>query len=373
MRNLVLVILIALACATSSRGQTSAPAWDPPPITLQLSGVSPQDAFRQLGELVGLTFQPYNDNLFASRPASIDVDIKEQPFWLAVKQVCDASHIELHNDSQPAARLGEGDRGLWSNAIAVSSGPVVFVLTGLQRTTKVDLRQPNKITRRADLGITTFIDPRVRTAQGSRPLVVTEATDDKGQKLKHANPDSSGTFQNAWSINQNLALDLPVEPGRKIAKITGDAHFLMDVKTESLEIKLPMTEKITRRIGGFPLVLSDVRKEGTNWRAKISYNRTGGDKSAYERLRPAFEDWTRRLELQDEAGQPFRRGGWSGMSSNDERSVELQLEPPTENGDAVKLVWAVPVEVKDVAIPFEFTDLPLEESGATETEKKSDG
>ena len=40
----------------------------------------------------------------------------------------------------------------------------------------------------------------------------------------------------------------------------------------------------------------------------------------------------------------FQRQNWNG----------------TENaGEPVKLLWEVPVETKEIAVPFEFTDLPL--------------
>ncbi len=367
MPHLRIAVLTAVFCVTAAAGAqepATAPTSEPGGITLQASGVAPEEAFRLLGEQVGATFEPADSQGWADpqRPGAIDLDIVDQPFWLAVKQVCDLSNLELQNDSRPQIRLYSGSRrGLWNDCIIVSSGPVVFIVSAVQRMTKTDLRDPVRVGRQVQIGVQTYIDPRVHVVQGAKPLVVTEAVDDKGQPLKQENVESAGTFQSPWSIHQQIILSMPDEVGSRIVKVGGEANFLVYENTEVLEVKLPWEKPVMRKIGGFPLVLSEVKKEGNSYRVKVTYNRNNGDKAAYARTRSLLSDLVRRVEIRDDSGNVWRTDGSSGSTSESERSYEMHMtRQGDQEGEATMLAWPLPTEVKEMSVPFEFTDLPFE-------------
>ena len=363
---LLFIALLGVITAPPASAQQAAATqpWEVPGITLQATGVAPEEAFRQLGEMAGIAFETSEQRLWSDpqRPGSIDLDIQDQPFWLAVKQICDQANVQVMNDNRPAVRLySGGNRGLWTDSIVVSSGPVVFVVNGVERNTRTDLRDPVKISREARINIQTFIDPRVRLVQGQKPVAVSEAVDDKGQSLKQQSPDSTGTFQSAWMIHHNLTLALPEELGTRLVKVAGEANFLIDEKTETLEVAIPLEKPVTRKIGGFPLVLSEVKKEGNTYRVKATYNRGSGDKAKYAKTQSLLSDLIRRLELRDEAGNTWRTQGWGSSTSDTERSYDLHMSRDNnEEGEATKVIWPLPTEVREVSFPFEFTDLPLE-------------
>jgi len=60
----------------------------------------------------------------------------------------------------------------------------------------------------------------------------------------------------------------------------------------------------------------------------------------------------------------MRLGNGSSGGGPDQMDIDIQFQRQnwngTENaGEPVKLLWEVPVETKEISVPFEFTDLPL--------------
>ena len=362
--NMIRLILASVVIFGAARWSFAAEPWEPPLVTMQTTSVAPMQAFEALGEKVGVTFEPSDAQAFVGpdMPGSIDVDIKDQPFWLAVQKLCELSHTEVRVGPGRTIRIGTtSDKAMWGDSQVVASGPVVFVTSALMRTASEDLREPVSLSREARLDLAIFIDPRVRTAQSTSPMHVSEAVDDKQNALKQLRPEARGTFQNAWCLHQAITLALPENVGTRLPKLSGEMHFCMDAKTEDWEIKLPLTSPVTRTVGGFVITVNSITQQDKDWNVKISYKRGDGDREAFAKMTVALADWIRRLELRDEQDRQYRPTGWGGSHGSDEHSYDMHLSADQQEiGPAIKMVWPLASEIRELAVPFEFTDLPLE-------------
>jgi hypothetical protein len=66
----------------------------------------------------------------------------------------------------------------------------------------------------------------------------------------------------------------------------------------------------------------------------------------------------------DDRNVPLMKIQNGGGGGGDSMEINLQFQKQNWNGgqsagDPVKLVWEVPVETREVVVPFEFVDLPL--------------
>jgi hypothetical protein len=71
------------------------------------------------------------------------------------------------------------------------------------------------------------------------------------------------------------------------------------------------------------------------------------------------------LKVVDAKGRPFRGGMQSGSRIGNTWEYSLSFSPPDDltGGGKIaapaRMIWDLPVEIKEVAVPVEFKDLPL--------------
>jgi hypothetical protein len=358
-----ITVFIALVCSVAAAHAPAADATNPPPVTLQENSISPEQAFANLGELVGATFKPSQERLWSDsgRPSSIDVDIQNQPFWIAVNKLCELSRVEIQFGSEAAIRLSSGNEGgAWGNSPVAITGPLMIVGSELHRTHTADLREPVSIRKELYLAITIYIDPRVRLTQNVEPFKIREAVDEKGQHFTQFQTDSHGTFQSPYILMNSLHLELPESPGQKVAKLAGTASFLADVNTQNWEIQLPLTAPAVRKVGRFPVTVEKVERSNNQFRVNVRCKCAKGEEKEFARYHSAFQDFVRRIEMRDENDNVWRTSGSSGSLNSQEVSYTLDLSADEGTGEPSRLIWPLPDDVQEINLPFEFTNLPME-------------
>ena len=72
----------------------------------------------------------------------------------------------------------------------------------------------------------------------------------------------------------------------------------------------------------------------------------------------------KRLTVLDAEGKPLLLGSVDSRGTNDgtEVSADFNRAPQPDGsstGPATKLIWDIPAETRDLVVPFEFKDLPI--------------
>jgi hypothetical protein len=185
-------------------------AMRPAPVTLRSPNITPREALAELAKQAGADIRPARPSLWdappdgnASLPAHlrpISLDITDQPFWLAFRDVCRKANLRA--ESRPGVRavyvadIGEGAAknpdSHWLTGPAVASGPCVIVLDRIERVAALDLPDapagaapvPAPVPDRSyTLKLVALCDPWFRLIEGSGVVSVTLATDEHGRSM----------------------------------------------------------------------------------------------------------------------------------------------------------------------------------------------
>lgn len=336
-------------------------------ITIHLKNASPEQAFSELARQAHTHLPPTPGDLWTSRPwNAADIDIDRRPFWEALREICGTFGVSPQNRGSDASDLtivaGSGGGRLGGDSPSVVSGPFLITASYINRSHYVDLNQPGNVRRNCNVQLLVAPEPKLKVLAGPYSAAIDEAVDEKGQSLRGPSTTHDGMQmgnQGVWSLS--AALVPPARAGQKIAKLRGSGRFLVQARSESVEIANVLSaQDVTKTVGGKQFTLKKVQKSGDVFLVKLKIYRTGWDQREWLYTHPQEN-----FALLDGEGRRLTRitaGPSAGVG--DELDVSLQFQQQNwhggeDAGEPAKLVWDVPVEVREVTVPFEFTDLPL--------------
>jgi len=158
-------------------------------------------------------------------------------------------------------------------------------------------------------------------------------------------------------------LKYPTErPGKKIAKLRGGMRFVVQTRSETLDVPDVMKAKnVQKTIAGRRILLKEVKKAGDQYEVQTTVYRTG--------LSPA--EWNAMnypgaaIRLLDKDGKPLSSRGWGGGGGPDEMSYNWTFARDAwgggdeKAGEPFRLVWEIPTETRPMDVDFKFQDLPM--------------
>jgi hypothetical protein len=328
-------------------------------ITIKSDRITPKELFRQLGEQAGVALEPAPPNLFetlARAPVAIDVD--HQPFWLAMREINARTNITLSTWGNREMKLTSGQHPQGPNFV---TGAYMIVANRVSRSRTVDLGNQIGPQNQFVVQLTAFAEPKLRLVRAAGAARVETAVDDNGRSLALPNMDMNqyGYYQqigNAWQVSVPLA-DIP-NIGTKIAMLKGTIAADLCTRFEHLEVPdILSARSVEKSVGDARITVLDVSRKGELFELRIRAEMRG---SEVEWSRLPLND----IALVDAEGIQLARRGTSASGKNNtyEATVQFaagQSQDGKKPGDPAKLVWDVPIEVKDVTIPFEFSDIPI--------------
>ena len=364
LRLLATFAIIASAAAHADAAEVGDPT-QPTMVTLKLENASPKTAFDELANKSGQTaFLTLPPNMWDKNPGSaITVDIDNQPFWLAMKDICSKSGISLKyaTDTATPRIILSRDNQDWTTYPTTASGPFLVSLIGLHRATTVDMRKPTELQKTFYAKFTVFCEPRIRLLRGSLGAKIDAAVDDKGNSLQPKDAaEQPMNFITSWVYNLEGKLDYPKEPGTKIAQLKASAKFIAQMKSETIEYADPLTSKnVTRTVAGRKIIVKEVRRTPDEYEATVTFVRGEIPQAQWEQT--VFPGNTLRLVDGDNKFILAKGFGMGGKGDESTFVFKFEKEPPRGSriGKPLKLAWEIPTETREVPLSFEFKDLPL--------------
>jgi hypothetical protein len=362
MRLRVIAVLFVLLGAPARAEDIAKPTL----VTLKLADVPPQQAFDELAKSSGVEFVS-PPRFWQRESPSVGLDFDHQPFWLALKDLCAKTGVSLKyetNAPKPRILLSRDNPG-WTQYPSVSSGPFLISLIGLQRSSTVDMRQPDDVRRSFIARFSIFCEPRVRLLRGSLLAKIEEAVDDKGHSLvpKEKDPDGDTlNFVTSWSYTLEAKLDYPKEAGTKIPKLRAWANFIAQTASETIEVPIDDVrafKDVSRSVAGRKITFRELRRTDQEWEAVVTFARETLPPEQWENA--VFPGHT--LALHDGQNQSITARGFGLASKSDQATFVFKFEKDTTKGPKigrpVKFTWEVPTQTQSLPLNFEFKDVTL--------------
>lgn len=341
-------------------------------VTLDLKDATPQAVFEEIAKQTGYDVHAYNDSLWQQvNNTKLSLKIDKQPFWVAMREACGNTGVTLYNSGGMERRLQLMQASQVGQNImkypAVVDGAFMVVISNLNRTNSVDLANPQNISRSMNLQLLVCLEPKVKVVRYSYMPDMEEAVDEKGNSLLLAGRNRYGPNWNSnrgLILNLNTPLSYPKDAGEKIARLKGKVKMEILTKSETLEVADIMTAKdVTKTIAGRKIVIKEVKHTNDRYyQVHVVFYRENMEQQAFYDMvnNPA-------VRLQDDAGREYTYNGYNSTnSSGDAYEVKMMFyrrgpnrPGEVEAGEPSVLMWEIPTGTQEVAIPFEFTDLPL--------------
>jgi hypothetical protein len=332
----------------------------PSVITLHATG-GPVELLTEMFRQANLPMAKYPLNFVDDGSAPpVTVNFDRRPFWSAVKEVCEASHIDVrrvYDDDRLTVTRGEAPP---VHGPSVIHGPAIVYAENAGPASKIGAEN-----RTGQFRLCVYVEPRLRVVGLTTDFDL--AVDENGDSLLPANFNPRGVgplcdTDFAWQRQFPVA---PTRFSRKIARLKGTMHLKVQTDAKLYELPIhPGAKPVHREIGGYTFdVLGLDAGEGCTLKLKLFRGN----------LEPWQWNWfrepMRRARVVDENGVPLRVSG-SGTSAGDKTAEcsitfsasDATLTPAT--GKPAKLVWELPTASEQLDVPFELIDvgLPIEEA-----------
>jgi hypothetical protein len=347
----------------------------PSMVTLDFVEAHPRDVFAELGRQANAELLPVPAELWELRPwGRITVDVQRKPFWAALREISDETGVELRqwNDGMRLLQSAGGHTaGRWT-----VSGPFLISLNRCGRSQSIDYAQADAVSSEFQLTFTAMAEPKLHVLRAAYLARLDEARDEKGNSLLPTEfagqvealeqsfvANSSGVWQ------FTARLHWVPETGSQLSVLRGAVAALVQTRHETIEVPDVLSAAgITRSSGGVSLTVTDIKKSGERYdlTAVLSRDRAAaapapGDGVVWDHIHHAPND----LKLLDDQNRPLLRSRLDTAGAGDSVEVSMTFARQDASGTRVrpgepfKLVWQIPIETKELSIPFEFHDVPI--------------
>lgn len=307
--------------------------------------------------------------------------VDRKPFWEVVRQMCAQSgwSPEQYDHEGSCLTLACGG-GRWVRRPQNMQGQFMVMAASVQRKQTLLFGDPNGPSRQYSIRIDVFADPKLKIV-GVNPVIdVAVATDDKGNSLvvKKGEPMEIRFpgRQSPLLLGLQAPLQILPDAGNKLVNLKGVARLSVQTKSASWDLGDPLkiakeqqrvvNDRVTLTVRSVAPVANNPKALEVKIRIAIKrkprlnlFGRRDDDRDPLT----SFDFLQGCLKIVDAKGRTFGRGGWSGTGHGNAWEYETTFSPPDEEGGKpggpTKMIWDVPLEIKEIEVPVEFKDLPL--------------
>jgi hypothetical protein len=329
-------------------------------ITLDFPNATAQEVLaeisRQCGALVRLS-HPRG----AGDPPRHDFTFDREPFWSAMARVCEVFDLFPSESGDNARGLVlSGGSGWQLKSPRAVHGPFIVLLRSVHHSHSVHLAQPQAIQSSSSLQMLVMAEPKLTILGRSYMPQVDVAVNEHGQSLampsEYSGKGGGGT--RVWSVS------MPLQPlaakSRKIATFKGSISAVVQLRAQTLEVNnLADVREQSYTIGPRRIILHEMAEQGEQQVLRVTIFHTR------QEMFDGLQSLVQGVRVFDEKGRPFQMGGISNRNIEEDRSeIDIHIARQSPDGAILKkpakLVWTVPIETRELQIPFEFHDIPLQ-------------
>jgi hypothetical protein len=338
-------------------------------ITLHVKNATVQRVVAELNRQCGaargaaLTVWPSEGFGGGAVRGTITLDADRQPFWLFMRDFCAQSGFSLQ-DIDGQLRLVRGGTNPLDGPY-VLNGPFLICAVAANQNDSVYYANQRPDVHSLQLDLMVFIEPKVKVVDRDRQATLEEATDDLGQSLippapvdqQHWSPREGGE----GAFNVGISLVRQSRAGSKLSRLRGSLRVQVETRSQKVEIdKLLSAAGTTATLGHWTLHVVDVKLIGHRSCTLQCEATTAVDPGDGF---PQFD--YNSIAVVDASGKHVQGGMNSSTGHLGPDGARMKWSTTYSWGDdggtgqPVKLVWEMPVETRQVDIPFDFADLPL--------------
>jgi len=348
----------------------------PTRVSLHLKDATPQVAYAELSRQCGLPIVPRGESLWRRvNQATITLDLTDEPFWAAMRRVSinfGLCAIFTGGDEEPAKITLIGDSGEEMSSPAAFNGSFMVLATKLARRSAFDAAyegDDKKPAGNSEVALTVwmsfFADPKWRiVAHPEQTTAIDSACDDQGKPLPRIEPMRMEVFKPDNPI-WLMRTDIKHVPANctKLKNVKGNFRIVLLEQSEPIEFPSIMTvHNALRKIGERTVQIKEAVKEGEGYKVRLTIFRNG----------LSTQDWRQQRESQgvqllDEKGRSLTHGGFNAEENGDQVDYEFNFFKVDPTGQAVnnagdpsKLIVQLPLEPREVTVPFEFKELAIQ-------------
>jgi len=243
------------------------------------------------------------------------------------------------------------------------AGSCFLVLNNVISTFNADTvavaREPD---RNLDVTLTVFAEPKLSVYRISSIATIETAVDEKGNSLikpRDMWEDRDNGRNSNWMNDVTCHLKYPPNVGDRIAKLKGYASVITCGKNQIIPIKSPLNAKnVDENVDGQTLRLVSLSDMGGG-RGGAGQYQAMFVASFDSTILKGWDDFQRVATLVDKNGKKFEHSG-GGWGMNGRNTLQFQVMFTGQGmSEPAELQITMPTQVKELRVPFEFTDLPL--------------
>ncbi|MFI5378492.1 MAG: HEAT repeat domain-containing protein [Tepidisphaerales bacterium] len=349
---------------------------EPTLVSLHLKNAPMNLALGELSQQIGADINTWPPGNFGGAQKTVTVDADRQPFWEVARTLCAQSGWgpERYGAGRGALTFSPNG-GNWGKRPAIMQGQFMVMAANVQRHETLDFGDPNNPSRQYSLYVQLLADPKMRIVRANSNIEVSRAVDEKGNSLVVKQDGFMGYNsgnQNPWFWELQAPLQLRPDIGKKLVDFKGIARLTAQTKTERWEFDNPLKVKneqkklqndtVTLTIKSVNANNNGVEVQiGISIKSKLNLNIFG--RAEQPNPMTDYSLLQQNIKLVDAKGRSYQQMGGGGGGGSTNWDYSFNFGPHDINGQALgepaKLVWELPIEMKEIPVPVEFKDLPL--------------
>lgn len=354
------------------------------PVTLHVKSEPEQSVADKLAAQVASCRIVCVRSAYGEKFDPVTLDLDNQPFLVALARLGAELHGRLNSSNTNAyqfVHVSVGNRRQqhvlpienelsWLGGPSQSVGPFLVVVRSINRSAVADLENPSAVSRSLNVVLNVLCEPQVAVIARSPWFAMQEVTDDKGNSLAGHNVDPppsdwfKGPIYGDWQ--PTVILNHPAVIGKKIARLKGLVRYRAVSAFNTIEMPVSATAPSQLAVDDLAVTLTPAKGGARNgYRATLSVACGQMDAAGWKARRELLGAGSR-FRVFDSAGKWLPQYGVSHHDDPDGTLVfdlnfgrDVNRDGQPSAGPVTTLVWDVPLESKEGAIPVELNDLPL--------------
>jgi len=333
----------------------------PSPITLHVNNAPAAEVFASIARQCSAPLPTMPEGLWKEPNwPKLTLDCDRKPFWQIMRDLGSRLGIDYLSSEPQEIRITRGSRRS-SDGMAIT-GAFLFTVNSLVARNRMTIE------------MAVYGEPKIAVLR-TIDLQVAKALDDQGKPLlpqtgrfggrRGFGGGFGGFGRRNFNIGRQpyLIFQRPADGVAKIGRLQGNMTLVLQRESDTWEILDPLEmPPSTRVVDSFPVTLEGFNPGGGDtYELQISvpyaFMVVGVQEEVAELIR-------RNLRVLDAAGHALSSGAVDTRASNEGTEFLVDFARTTlpngaKSGRPAKLIWEIPTATRNLVVPFDFKDVPI--------------